>query len=67
MLCNKESVVAEEDKFRYTTPANMLPDRSKFYCVVDSVDGLRQLISQFASDDNDLEIINRSTRRSVST
>lgn len=60
----QDGMIKEEDKFKFNTPAHLMPDRSKFYCVVDSVEGLRQLISQFASDDNDLEIINRSTLRS---
>ncbi|KAL0266864.1 UNVERIFIED_CONTAM: hypothetical protein PYX00_009300 [Menopon gallinae] len=56
------AVTTCDTSYKYTVPDNMKPDSSKFYLVVDSVDGLRQLISKFGSHENDLEIISRSTK-----
>lgn len=59
----KPSIEEQYDAmYKYNVPNHLLPDSSKFYLVVDSVDGLRQLISKFASHENDLEIISRSTK-----
>lgn len=56
------AIPACDTSYKYTVPDHLKPDSSKFYLVVDSVDGLRQLISKFASHENDLEIISRSTK-----
>ena len=64
-LEKEEKAVVEKEYdsvYKYNVPNYLKPDPTKFYLVVDSVEGLRQLISKFGSHENDLEIITRSTK-----
>ncbi|KAK6641993.1 hypothetical protein RUM44_013716 [Polyplax serrata] len=61
----QEASPAEKEydaRYKYNVPNYLKPDSSKFYLVVDSVEGLRQLISKFGSHENDLEMITRGTK-----